>query len=109
MTPLDALAELLEKYGHDEWTSRIRSLVAREDLGVDEFWADLAAPEIFGRERSLAALELGGAVEAPDAERVRDRERFRRALFEIADDLALRGLGTPDSDWWAEQQRTSPR
>ena len=56
MTPLAALAELLEKYGHGEWTSRIRSLAAREDLAVDEFWADLAAPEIFGRERSLAAL-----------------------------------------------------
>ena len=108
MTPLASLAELLEKYGHDEWTARIRSLAAREDLAVDEFWADLAAPEIFGRERSLAALELGGADRVQDAESARDRERFRRALFEIADDLALRGLGTPDSDWWAEQLRTSP-
>ena len=65
----------------------------------------MAAPEVWGRRGSLASLDLRGEAEVSDAEFARDEAAFRRALFLLADDMALRGVGSADSDWWAQRLR----
>ena len=107
MTPLETLAGLLEKYGHAALALRVRSLAAREELRVEGFWEDLGAPDLWARSDSLAALELSpdDSTAQPTDEQQRDVASFRRALFQLADDMALRGVGTPESDWWAEKLR----
>ena len=107
MAPLEMLAHLLQKYGHAQLEARVSSLAAREELRVEGFWEDLGASEIWGREDSLASLDLRGEADVSDQEYTRDEASFRRALFLLADDMALRGVGTVESDWWAGQ--LSPR
>ena len=98
LTPLDTLAELLARYGADADARALASLAARDDVRRADFFEDLIDPRLWDRRDSIASRGLDGASAA-------DAREFRRALFLIADDLALRGLGSGDSDWWAEQLR----
>ncbi len=74
----------------------MRSLAAREELRVEGFWEDLGAREIWGPENSVATIRL--ADPADDAE-------LRRALFQVAEEMLLRGVGSADSDSWALRWR----
>ncbi len=94
MLPLEKIASLLSKHGHTALALSMRSLAAREEMRIEGFWEDLGAAEIWAREDSLAAIVL------EDAD---DQAQLRRALFQVAEEMRLRGTGTPDSDWWAEQ------
>ncbi len=111
MTPLDEIASLLAKYGHGARALAIRSLAAREEMRVEleGFWADVAGPEVFGPEDSVASLVLGGdaAPATPDLER--DRARFQHAIWLLADDLSLRGVASPESEAWRLRLRAAQR
>lgn len=102
MTPHDELARLLHKYGHAAQAVTMASLAAREEMRIEgeAFWKDLAGPAMFGAESSVASVVLGGADAAPSPELERDRASFRRALFEVAQDLRLRGFESADSEAW---------
>jgi hypothetical protein len=102
VTPLEELARLLRKHGHGEHAVAMASLAAREEARVEgeRFWADLAAPEVFGAERSIASVTLGGVTAALTPELERDRAAFRRALFLVAEELRLRCFESPDSERW---------
>ncbi len=91
MTPLETVAELVARAGDPARLKLVRSLAAREELRIDGFWEDLAAPAIWAERDSVAALAL------PDAA---DAGRLRRALELIAEDLELRGLDSPASRAW---------
>ena len=102
MTPLDEIARLLAKYGHTAQALTVHSLAAREEMRVEleAFWADVAGAELFGETGSVASLVLGVGSAAPEAVLERDRARFRRALWLLADDLSLRGVASPSSEAW---------
>ncbi len=102
MTPLDEIARLLAKYGHTAQALTAHSLAAREEMRVEleAFWADVAGPDLFGETGSIASLELGAGRSAPGSVLARDRARFRRALWQVADDLSLRGVASPQSEAW---------
>ncbi len=102
MTPHDELARLLRKHGHAAEAVTMQSLAAREEMRVEgeAFWKDLAGPAMFGAESSVASVTLGGVDAAPSPELERDRASFRRALFEVAQDLRLRGFESDDSEAW---------
>ena len=102
MTPHDELARLLRKWGHGAQAVTMQSLAAREEMRVEgaAFWADLAGPDVFGAENSVASVTLGGVGAAPTPELERDRAVFRRALFEVAQELRLRGFESADSERW---------
>ena len=102
MTPHDELARLLRKHGHAAEAVTMQSLAAREEMRVEgeAFWKDLAGPAMFGAESSVASVTLGGVDAAPSPELERDRASFRRALFEVAQDLRLRGFASEDSEAW---------
>jgi hypothetical protein len=107
LTPLDELARLLAKYGHTAQALTLHSLAAREEMRVEleGFWADVAGPEVFGAMGSVASLVLGGARAPETAVLERDRARFRRALWLVADDLSLRGVASPESEAWRVKLR----
>ncbi len=109
MSSLDTLAGLLRKYGHAPRAELADSLAARDELRVDGFWQDLGADAVWGRRDSLASLDVAADSEAPDAERDRDRAAYRFALFELADDMTLRGVASDNSRWWAEELRGTTR
>ena len=100
MTPLEEAARLLRKHGHSAEAVTMASLAAREEARVEgeAFWADLAGPDVFGAEDSIAAVTLGGvgAEVTPDLER--DRAAFRRALAAVAQELRLRSFASSDSE-----------
>lgn len=102
MTPHDELARLLQKYGHAEQAVTMQSLAAREEMRVEgaAFWADLAGAAMFGAANSVASVTLGGVGALPSPELERDRAVFRRALFEVAQELRLRGFESADSERW---------
>lgn len=102
MTPLDEIARLLAKYGHTAQALALHSLAAREEMRVEleAFWADVAGPDIFGPSGSVASLVLGGVDAQPNRGLEQDRARLRRALFQVADDLSLRGVASPHSEAW---------
>jgi hypothetical protein len=102
VTPLEQLARLLRKHGHSAHAVAMASLAAREEARVEgaAFWADLAAPDVFGAEDSIAAVTLGGVNAKPTPELELDRAAFRRALFEVAQELRLRFFETPGSEQW---------
>jgi len=102
VTPLDELARLLRKHGHGAQAVAMGSLAAREEARVEgaAFWADLAGPEVFGPEGSIAAVTLGGVGAPATPELEADRAAFRRALFAVAQDLRLRSFESPDSERW---------
>jgi hypothetical protein len=102
VTPLEELARLLRKHGHAAEAVTKASLAAREEARVEGvgFWADLAAPEVFGAEGSIASVTLGGVGAAPTPELESDRAAFRRALYEVAQELRLRSFENPDSERW---------
>ena len=102
MTPLEELARLLRKDGHAEHAVAMGSLAAREEARVEgeRFWADLAAPEVFGDERSIASVTLGGVTAPLTPELERDRGAFRRMLFLVAEELRLRAFESADSERW---------
>ncbi len=102
MTPLEELARLLRKHGHAAQALTMASLAAREEARVEgvAFWADLAAPEVFGSEGSIASVTLGGVGAKPSPELESDRAAFRRALFEVAQELRLRSFETAGSEEW---------
>ncbi|MEX2206587.1 MAG: hypothetical protein WEF50_10215 [Myxococcota bacterium] len=107
MSPLETLARLLAKYRHSAETLTVRSLAAREEMRVEleGFWADVAGPELFGAESSIASLALGGESAPPSPALERDRADFRRALWRLADDLSLRGVASPESERWRRELR----
>jgi hypothetical protein len=109
VTPHDELARLLHKYGHRAEAVTMQSLAAREEMRVEgeAFWKDLAGPAMFGAESSVASVLLGGVDAAASPELERDRGRFRRALFEVAQDLRLRGFDSADSEAWRVRLKTS--
>ena len=102
MTPHDELARLLRKYGHGAQAVTMQSLAAREEMRIEgaSFWADLAGPAMFGAEDSVASVTLGGVAAALTSELEHDRAIFRRALFEVAQELRLRGFESADSERW---------
>jgi hypothetical protein len=105
VSPHEVLARLLAKHGHGALAVTMQSLAAREEARIEgaAFWAELAGPEVFGGEGSVASVTLGGvdAVATPELER--DRGVFRRALFEVAQDLRLRGFESEASERWRVQ------
>lgn len=107
LSPLDTVAELLEKYGHEEAARIARSLAARDEMRIEGFWQDLGADGVWGPEGSLAAIELGSMQERgePDAALARDRQRFARALRAVAQDMELCGFATGSSRAWCERLR----
>ena len=107
MTPLEELARLLRKYGHGAQAVSMASLAAREEARVEgaAFWADLAGPELFGAEGSIAAVTLGGVDAEPSPGLELDRAAFRRALFEVAQELRLRSFESEDSERWRVRLR----
>lgn len=109
MTPHDELARLLRKYGHAAEALTMHSLAAREEMRVEgaSFWADLAGAAVFGAESSVASVTLGGVGAPPGPELERDRAAFRRALFEVAQDLRLRGFESADSERWRLRLKAS--
>ncbi len=111
MTPLDEIARLLAKYGHTAQVVTIRSLAAREEMRVelDGFWADVAGPDVFAATGSVASLVLGSAAAPQTPEVERDRVRFQRALWLLADDLSLRGVASPESESWRQKLRAAQR
>lgn len=102
MTPLDEIARLLSKYGHTAESLAVHSLAAREEMRVEleSFWSDVAGAALFGPADSVASLVLGGASRAVTPDLERDRARFRRALWLVADDLSLRGVASAESEAW---------
>jgi len=102
VTPHDELARLLRKWGHGAQAVTMQSLAAREEMRVEgaSFWAELAGPEMFGADNSVASVTLGGVGAAASPELEHDREIFRRALFEVAQELRLRGFESADSERW---------
>ncbi len=102
MTPLEELARLLRKHGHTAHAVAMASLAAREEARVEgaAFWADLAAPEVFGAEDSIASVTLGGVSAKTTPELELDRAAFRRALFEVAQELRLRSFESANSERW---------
>jgi hypothetical protein len=108
MTPLDEIARLLARWGHQAEAVLVHSLAAREEMRVEgeAFWADLAGATLFGAEGSVAALALGGDEVEIGPELERDRARLRRALFLVADDLSLRGVASPESESWRVRLRS---
>jgi hypothetical protein len=48
---------------------------------------------------------LGGEAAAATPALERDRADFRRALWQLADDLSLRGVGSPESEVWRVKLR----
>lgn len=102
MTPLEELARLLRKHGHGAHALAMASLAAREEARVEgaAFWADLAGPGVFGAEASIAGVTLGGVAAPATPELELDRAAFRRALFEVAQELRLRSFETADSERW---------
>jgi hypothetical protein len=108
VTPLEELARLLRKYGHAAHAVAMASLAAREEARVEgaAFWADLAGPEVFGAEGSIAGVTLGGvgAISTPELEL--DRAAFRRALFEVAQELRLRAFESAGSEQWRLRLKT---
>ena len=100
MTPLQTLASLIQRQTNAEQRKLVTTLAAREDLRLDGFWEDLAAPEIWGEKDSVAAL----VWEDPQ-----DAAAFQKTLFLIAEDLELRGLGSAASSaWLARFRKESP-
>jgi hypothetical protein len=101
VTPLDELARLLAKYGHEPQAITMASLAAREEMRVEgeAFWADLAGPAVFGPSDSIASLELGASAPPGDSLE-RDRAAFRRALRLVAEELRLRAFANADSERW---------
>jgi hypothetical protein len=102
MTPLDEIARLLARWGHKSEAVLVHSLAAREEMRVEleAFWADVAGDTLFGAERSVACLALGGDRAELTPELERDRAKLRRNLFLVADDLSLRGVASPGSEHW---------
>jgi hypothetical protein len=98
VTPLQTVAWLAARQASPQQLRIVRSLAAREDLRVDTFWEDLTAPELWAERDSLASLDWSD-VDSDDA------RSFRRALFLIAEDLELRGLGTDQTRAWLERLR----
>ena len=96
MLPLERIASLLAKHGHSALALSMRSLAAREEMRVERFWEDLGGEEFWGRGDSLASLVL---------EEAENQAELRRALAQVASEMRLRGTGTPDSDWWADELR----
>ena len=86
------------------------SLAAREEMRIEgeAFWKDLAGPAVFGAESSVASLTLGGVDAAPSPELERDRAVFRRALFEVAQELRLRRFDSADSEAWRVRLKQRP-
>jgi len=109
VTPHDELARLLFKYGHRAEAVTMQSLAAREEMRVEgeRFWADLAAPDMFGETNSVASVTLGGVGREPTPELERDRAAFRRALFLIAEELRLRGFESDDSERWRRRLKAA--
>jgi hypothetical protein len=110
VTPLEELARLLRKYRHGAEAQTMASLSAREEARVEgeRFWADLAGPELWGADGSIAALTLGGVAAPPTPELERDRASFRRSLFLVAQELRLRTFESADSErWYARLKRES--
>lgn len=107
LSPLDTVAELLEKYGHEEPARIARSLAARDEMRIEGFWRDLGADDVWGRDGSIAAIELGSTRERgePDAALSRDRQRFARALRAVAQDMELCGFATEGSRAWCARLR----
>jgi len=102
VTPLEEAARLLRKYGHGPQAVAMGSLAAREEARVEgeRFWADLAAPDVWGQQDSIAAVTLGGADVPETPALAADRAAFRRALFEVARELRLRAFESEDSERW---------
>lgn len=102
MTPLDEIARLLARYGHTAESLTVHSLAAREEMRVelDGFWRDVSGAALFGPTDSVASLVLGGAQRPVTPDLERDRTRFRRALWLVADDLSLRGVASAESEVW---------
>jgi hypothetical protein len=100
VTPHEVLARLLAKYGHTAQAVAMQSLAAREEARIEgaAFWAELAGTEVFGAEGSVASVTLGGVDAKLTPELERDRGVFRRALYEVAHDLRLRGFESADSE-----------
>jgi hypothetical protein len=96
VTPLETLAELLGRAGDPAKAKLVVSLAAREELKLDDFWQDLAAPAIWAEQDSVASLCW------PDAG---DAQRARNMLRLIAQDLELRGLASLESSAWFERER----
>lgn len=111
MSPLEELARLLAKYGHTAQVLTVHSLAAREEMRIEleGFWADLAGPDLFGATDSVASLVLGSESAPPSPALERDRARFRRALWQVADDLSLRGVASPESEAWRAKLRAAQR
>ena len=107
MTPLEELTRLLRKYGHAAQAVTMNSLAAREEARVEgaAFWADLAAPEVFGESDSIASVVLGGEAAPVSPELESDRAAFRRALYEVAQELRLRSFESQDSERWRVRLR----
>ena len=100
MTPLQTLASMMQRHGSADQRKLVATLAAREDLRLDGFWEDLAAPEMWGETDSVAAL----AWEDP-----LDAAAFRKTLFLIAEDLELRGLSSAASSAWLARLRADAR
>jgi hypothetical protein len=105
LTPLEELARLLAKHGHAAHAKNMASLSAREEARVEgaKFWGELAAPDVWGDEDSVASVTLGG-VDAPESDELaRDRGVFRRSLFAVAEELRLRGFESDASERWRKR------
>ena len=102
MTPLEEAARLLRKYGHGAQALAMTSLAAREEARVEgeRFWADLAGPDVFGGDDSIAGVTLGGAAAPETPELVHDRAAFQRALYRVAQELRLRAFESEGSERW---------
>ena len=109
MTPLEEAARLLRKYGHGAHAVAMASLAAREEARVEgeRFWADLAGPDVFGGDDSIAAVTLGGAAASESEELAWDRAAFQRALYRVAQDLRLRAFESEGSERWRLRLRES--
>jgi len=105
VTPLEELARLLRKHGHGAQAVTMGSLAAREEARVEGagFWADLAGPDVFGAEDSIAAVTLGGIDGEVTPELELDRAAFRRALAAVAQELRLRSFASEDSERWRQR------
>jgi hypothetical protein len=102
VTPLEEAARLLRKYGHGAQARAMASLAAREEARVEgeRFWADLAGPDVFGGDDSMAGVTLGGAAAARTPELESDRAAYRRALHLVAQELRLRAFESEGSERW---------
>jgi hypothetical protein len=102
VTPLEEAARLLRKYGHGAHAVAMASLAAREEARVEgeRFWADLAGPDVFGGDDSIAGVTLGGSGAPETAELELDRAAFRRALYRVAQELRLRRFESDGSERW---------